>query len=249
MRKILDPQDYVGKKYNRLFIISFSHTKDYRKHMFVRCDCGKELTVPLSSILSEHNKSCGCLSRELSSERGKTSNLKHGMFGKPTYKSWSHMISRCYTPNDKKFPRYGGRGITVCDRWRGSFENFLEDMGVKPADEGNLRYTLGRIDNDGDYCKENCRWETPSQQSNNRSTCKSITINGETLNRTQWIKKLGINYGTVIGRIQKGWSEYDALTTPLYKRINPQHTSSEVSPDSESTLCTCPNDTESYGDS
>jgi len=133
------------------------------------------------------------------------------------------------TFNRLTIPQYGGRGIKVCDRWRTSFENFLEDMGSKPERQSIDRglYTIGRIDNDGDYTPDNCRWESPKQQSNNRSSCKAITINGETLNRTQWIEKLGLNYASVISRLRMGWTEIDALTTPFQKKKPKAHTNNE----------------------
>jgi hypothetical protein len=214
-KKVYNINDYLNKKFNKLFIVEQRPTRNYIKRVLALCDCGTYREIPLINIITGHTKSCGCYNLELLAERCRFNTLKHGLTGTTEYISWRHMLSRCYNTNNLKYPIYGGRGITVCERWLNSFENFFEDMGNKPKGTGKSHYTLGRIDNDGNYTPENCEWQTPEQQSNNRSSCKSITIDGVTLNRTQWIKKLGLNYNTVVGRISKGWSEYDAITTPI----------------------------------
>src|SRR5690554_1078015 len=130
------------------------------------CECGQLKTVVSGSLVSGRTRSCGCLEEENRrryieaqrthghSPRGKTS---------PTYRSWADMIKRCTNPNNWAWKYYGARGIQVCDRWRTSFGNFLEDMGEKPD-----KLTLDRIDNDGNYEPGNCRWATRKQQSQNR---------------------------------------------------------------------------------
>jgi len=115
-------------------------------------------------------------------------------------------------PTNPGFNNWGGRGITVCDRWLNSFENFLADMGMKP--EGN-RISIGRIDNDGPYSPENCRWETQEQQQNNTRTNHYITHDGVTLTVTQWARKLGIHPNTLSNRLSCGWSTTKAITTPV----------------------------------
>jgi hypothetical protein len=119
------------------------------------------------------------------------------------------MKCRCYNPKDINYLRYGGRGITVCDRWRDSFTNFLADMGECPK-----RLTLDRIDNDGNYEAGNCRWATPKQQQRNKRYNLVLTHNGRTQCLKAWAEETGLNYNTLHGRLRNGWSVSEALTTP-----------------------------------
>lgn len=125
-----------------------------------------------------------------------------------------HMIQRCYNPNNPKYPRYGGRGITVCDRWLGDngLRNFIEDMGQPP--EG---LSLDRIDNDGNYEPTNCKWSTNSEQSNNTHWANKVTYKGRTQTLSQWAKELGVRRQSLYGRIKGGWSVERAFETPLNK--------------------------------
>ena len=136
--------------------------------------------------------------------------ITHGMSGTPEYRAWKAMKDRCFNPNSKKYPNWGGRGITVCDRWL-DFENFLADMGSRPT----AKHSLDRIDNDGDYSPKNCRWATKAEQNNNKRTNHLITIDDVTLTITQWAKKMGFNETVIYCRLNRGWSEYDAVMTPV----------------------------------
>lgn len=111
----------------------------------------------------------------------------HGMAGTPTYVSYQEMLKRCYDESVIRYPSYGGRGITVCGRWRESFKAFLEDMGVKP--EG---LSLDRIDTDGNYTPENCRWADNKTQANNKTTNVLIELDGEVLSISRWAEKTGV---------------------------------------------------------
>jgi len=144
----------IGDRFGRLTVIKDVGKIKGRLHFECICDCGNTYTAMGKSIYSGHTKSCGCLWME--------SITKHGMYKTATYEAWSHIIQRCTNPKDKIFYHYGGRGITVCDRWS-KFENFLEDMKEKP--EG---LTIERIDNDKGYSKENCCWDTQTAQSRNQ---------------------------------------------------------------------------------
>jgi len=134
----------------------------------------------------------------------------HGMYGTPEYRSWQHMKSRCFNPNHKNYLDYGGRGIKVCDLWL-NFENFLADMGLKPT----AKYSIDRIDNDGDYCPDNCKWSTQTEQVNNRRSNRLITIDDVTLTIAQWAKKMGFGKKVIGDRLKLGWSEFDAVMTPV----------------------------------
>jgi hypothetical protein len=129
------------------------------------------------------------------------------------YASWRGMMERCYNPECAKYPRYGGRGITVCERWH-DVRAFISDMGKRPSPE----HSIGRIDNDGNYEPSNCRWETRTQQSRNRSCNKLITHNGETLPVTAWAEKTGINAQVIYKRKDRlGWDDSRAVTIPVRK--------------------------------
>ena len=134
----------------------------------------------------------------------------HGMSYSSEYKSWQGSKNRCLNINHRQYPDYGARGITVCDRWL-NFKNFLADMGLKPSP----KHSLDRIDNDGDYCPENCRWATPKEQANNKRNNQIIKIEGKTLNIIQWEEKQGFNSGIIYSRLIDGWSEFDAVMTPI----------------------------------
>lgn len=131
--------------------------------------------------------------------------------GKPTseYKAWKGMKARCYCLTNRAYRIYGGRGIKVCESWRNSFESFLADMGNKPSS----KHSLERINNDGNYCKENCKWGTRAEQSANRSISVRLRLGHKTQTITQWSRELKISRHTIRHRLDRGWSEEQALQT------------------------------------
>lgn len=129
------------------------------------------------------------------------------------------MKARCYNPKTRAYHRYGGRGIFVCDEWLNSFSKFINDVGPRPS----TKHQIERVNNNGPYSADNCKWVTNTEQSRNRSTNKIITFNGESLTVTEWGRKLGLNRGAITKRLNGGWSEHKALTTlklPRNKRQN-----------------------------
>lgn len=172
-----------------------------------KCDCGIESSTQLSSLRSGKTKSCGCYRRQ--------AKMTHGMVGTAEHGVWLQMNERCNNPKHKNFHNYGGRGIDVCDRWRGptGFQAFLDDMGHRPS----KRHSIDRIDNDGGYGPKNCEWKTQREQCRNKRNNHMITINGETKALVAWADHYGINGALVCSRIHRGWSEYDALTFPNMK--------------------------------
>ena len=135
---------------------------------------------------------------------------KHGMKDTPEWRVWASLRGRCNSQTHKAYHNYGDRGITVCERWE-SFENFLEDMGERPSS----KHSIDRIDNDGPYSPENCRWATRNEQNRNKRTNRLLTHGGKTLCLAAWAEELSINYMTLLGRLKFGWSVEQAITTPV----------------------------------
>jgi len=159
------------------------------------CICGKEFTAFLNNIIRGHTKSCGCIKAKWAKENRATHGLLRGGHT-PEFETWSHLRSRCYNPKNKKYPDYGGRGISVCDRWRFSFENFIIDMGLKPEN----KYTIERIDNDGDYEPLNCKWASPKEQARNKRNTIIVFYNGVAKPLIEWCEKLGLKYDNIRAR-------------------------------------------------
>jgi len=207
-------KDIKGHKFGRLMVLE-DVGRDKREEVLWRCicECGNEMVALGGNLRSGHTQSCGCLNKEICAEAHTT----HGLSKTSEYHIWLGMIQRCHNPDNHAFKWYGARGIKVCDRWRYSFENFFEDMGKKPSD----KYTIDRIDNDGDYCPENCKWVTRKEQANNTRSNSRHEFNGVVKNISGWADEYGMNYKTLYSRLERGWFLEKALTTPLlreYKR-------------------------------
>jgi len=172
-----------------------------------RCSCGTVISIRQSRLWSGNNKSCGCL--KLDKLRARST--KHGGSVEclRTYRIWKNMRQRCTNPNNRWFHRYGGRGITFCERWD-SFANFLADMGPCPE-----KLTLERRNNNIGYQPDNCIWADMQTQATNRSNNKFITFNGETLTHAAWAKRLGGGEALICNRLRLGWTEEEAVTTPV----------------------------------
>lgn len=151
--------------------------------------------------------------------------MKHGLSKTVGYRTWYAMLQRCQNPRNPVFRRYGGRGITVCDRWQ-SFENFYADMGSRPTP----KHSIDRIDNNGNYEPGNCRWATPHEQARNRGDNYLIEWRGETRCLSDWCEVVGLTYSTVKGRLDSGWSVERALTADI-----PEHVAGSAHTDTEET--------------
>lgn len=205
------PLFQAGDRYVRLVIVSeaeryISPGGQSRRMVNCMCDCGQAVTVRTSSLRSGLTLSCGCLQAERAAQSGRDS-ATHGMTDSDTYHVWQSMKQRCENEKHECYDHYGGRGISVCERWQ-SFENFLVDMGECP--DG---LTLDRRDNNGNYEPGNCRWATWFQQNSNRRGLLLLTMDGETLCAAEWARRTGINQDTIRWRIRRGWTVAEALTT------------------------------------
>lgn len=215
-RVILTPDVMVGRRFGRLVVVEHAGTTSYGHSKWLcQCDCGKLSFHSGSRLNSGGANSCGCLKLERVRQMG-LSNKKHGMKGTPQYQRWQRIKNTCNDPNNQSYYMYGGRGIKVCERWL-SFENFHADMGDAPSGT-----TIGRIDNDGDYCPENCRWETPRQQANNKRNTFYVTFQGIKLPLMEWIRRFnsGIGRSAVLGRLNRGWPIEEAFTKPTLRERN-----------------------------
>lgn len=179
-----------------------------------KCTCGNIIEARISHVTYRKIISCGCLRVK----RIANLNLSHGCCTKynrtSEYSTWCRMIQRCRNENDPKYYRYGGRGIKICERWL-NFENFLNDMGVRPG----KNYSIDRINNDGNYESANCRWATPQQQMRNTSRNKDYTYEGVTRKLPEWAEIFSMNLETLRRRLKYGWDLNKAFTVPVKTNI------------------------------
>lgn len=199
--------DLQGQRFGRLVVVSRAPTKNQSKQWLCICDCGKKHIASTTHLRQGRVRSCGCIRGE---QLGKL-NRTHGASNSLTFKRWKSMLARCSLPNSKSYPRYGGRGITVCARWQQSFENFLHDMGECPG----TNWTVERRENNGNYDPSNCRWATRQEQNRNTSRNHLLLYQEELLCVGEWAEILGINARTILTRLNKGMSNEQALGTPV----------------------------------
>lgn len=208
-------RNIVGEKFGRFLVIEFSGT--FGKHRFWKCICTcskkQERVIREDHLFGGYSKSCGCLQQEMCGVLGRRSKT-HGMTNTRVYGIWRAMLTRCENTKHPTYIHYGGRGIKVCKRWH-TFENFYTDMGDRPT----LKHTLDRIDNNGHYCKKNCRWATRKEQQRNRRVNHVITFRGKTQCLSAWSEELGLMTDVINKRIAMGWPVVRAFTTPIQVRI------------------------------
>ena len=202
----------TGKRFGKLVVIKTAgKTKNGAYLWQCKCDCGNEIIANVGNLKNGHTKSCGCLRVD----RCKTNFTKHGLEHTRLYGIWSDMRLRCYDEKNIAYHRYGGRGITICDEWKNDVKAFY-DWATANGYKDSL--TIDRIDNDGNYCPENCRWATVKEQASNRRSNILVTHNGKTQTMKKWANEVGTPYKVVWARMQKlGWSAERALTEPVKK--------------------------------
>lgn len=202
---MIEAVDVTGQTFGRWTVLGEASRRRGARYVRCACRCGTISEVFFAALRRRSTRSCGCLQRELLAAR----NMKHGMSNSTEYCIWNSMLARCGNPNTDNYRLYGARGIYVCERWRDSFQNFYEDMGERPAPE----LTLDRIDNDGPYSPENCRWATKSEQGSNTRKTRFVAFRGETLSLAEWALRTGLRRRTIYGRIfVYGWPIERALT-------------------------------------
>lgn len=209
------PLNTAGDRFGKLVLLAPVEPDEHGRgkgHARWRClcDCGTTRIVRQNALRRGNTRSCGCLHRETVGALKRS----HGKRQTPEYRIWAHLKARCLTPTDPKYPDYGGRGITVCERWRDDFAAFLADMGPRPSPD----HSIERKDNDGPYSPENCVWATRTTQGANKRNNRRYTLNGETHHLTEWARRTGLPYFTLRARMRQGWSVERALTEPLNDR-------------------------------
>jgi hypothetical protein len=201
-------KDLTGLTFGRLTVVWFAGIDQAGKATWnCLCECGSTVVARSNNLTTGNTNSCGCVHREELTRR----NTTHGRNRSPEHTAWLRLLGRCFNPNNKCYNRYGGRGITVCDRWRSSFANFLSDMGPKPAGH---RISVERLNNDGNYEPGNCVWATQAQQTRNTCRTHNITFGDRTMCLTDWATERGLSEHTIRWRLKRGWSIELALMTP-----------------------------------
>lgn len=199
MRKL----DLAGMRFGELTVCYDSGERSSGSVVWTcKCDCGNVTNVLAGNLVRGNTASCGHL-------RGK--NIIHGRTNTPEHVTWSSMLKRCTNPNDRGYSNYGGRGISVCDRWKTSFENFYADMGPRPSNV----HSIDRRDNNGNYEPDNCHWATKDEQVNNKRTNYIVYYKDKRYTVSQLAKEFGIAYETLRGRLHAGWSVERAVETPV----------------------------------
>lgn len=187
--------DYTGMFIGRVEVIGYLGVRGNVSLWLCRCDCGAEIEVLGPSLRTGRHNGCkACPTREAA--------CRH-----PLYDTWIAMIDRCHSPKCHAYSTYGGRGISVCERWRESFDHFCLDMGPRPPG-----HSIDRIDNNGNYEPSNCRWATAKEQGRNTRTNRLLEMKGQRLTLTEWAELIGIDRSTLWHRLRRGYSIERALT-------------------------------------
>lgn len=191
----------TGQKFGRL--TALYKLNNYHKratYWLCVCDCGNLVEVRGTNLRYGQTKSCGCLNKDVITIHGKSNSRLHRI--------WSHMKTRCYNTNSKNYKDYGGRGIAVCDEWKDNFQAFYNWSMVNGYDD---TLTIDRIDVNGNYEPNNCRWITNEEQQHNKRCCLYFTVKGKTKCLSEWVKYYNLNYETVRSRLKNNWSIERAL--------------------------------------
>lgn len=202
--------DLVDNRFGRLVVKSKLELRNKQGAVIWECvcDCGSVRFIPTGQLKSGKSLSCSCLTKEINSKRTRT----HGMSKSKEFKIWAGIRNRCYNKNEPSYLNYGGRGIHMSDEWFNSFETFYQDMGPRPS----KNHSIERENNNGPYCKSNCKWATRVEQANNRRTNVFYEYNGIARTLTGWARELGLNKNTLAKRLNLGWAFEKAISEPIH---------------------------------
>lgn len=220
MKGVKTRKNAIGLVYNRLTVLSSIGTIKGCQYVTCTCSCGSINIYKLNSLQSNTIKSCGCLSKETRIKSGILLGklpkiIKHGLSNSFEYKIYLGIKKRCYNKKCESYIWYGARGIYLCDEWKNSFEQFYIDMGPRPSN----KHSIDRINNNGPYCKENCRWATTIEQANNTRANHFIIHNGHKKTISQWSTIYGISQSLIWSRVKSGKSLDEIFSkTTLYKK-------------------------------
>lgn len=193
--------------------VSFNADKRWRYKAVFECDCGNRVVAFVSNVKSGATSSCGCV--RIAVLEHQTYRITHGMSNSSEYKIWYGIKDRCLNVENKNYRDYGGRGVTVCERWRNSFEAFFADMGPRPT----RSHSIDRFpDNNGNYEPGNCRWATQTEQQRNRRSNKRLEIDGHKKCIVEWAEESGVPADRIRQRLKSGWSPDRAVKTNVSKR-------------------------------
>lgn len=208
--------DMTGQRFGRYTVLARNGVSANGMAAWLcKCDCGKEKTVIGSNLRAGKIVSCGCYQREVAVKNGRATK-RHGETHSPTYKSWLSMKGRCLNKSDQAYALYGGRGIKICDRWIHSFENFLADMGEKPE-----KFSIERIDVDGNYEPHNCKWANHLEQSRNKRNTIRVWYDEDLVSLPEAAERSGIPYRVLLDRKTRlGWDD-----DRLFERYNQRNIS------------------------
>lgn len=190
----------TGQRFGMLVVMEMAGVRKRKSLWNVRCDCGTEKVVAGIELTSGRATSCTCQWKKWNSTK-----QKHG---KTAYSIWKAMMARCYNPNTVGFVSYGGRGISVCDRWK-NFDIFFADMWPRPKG-----MSIERIDNNGNYEPANCRWATRAEQGLNQRSNHMVTVDGVSRPLSYWASLAGIHRAVIFYRLRAGWNPKDAVFKP-----------------------------------
>lgn len=206
-------EDLTGRIFGRWHVLKRVSNKRYgsttRTAWLCQCECGTQREVLANALLREKSLSCGCYKEELS-HVARTHGDARRSGRTPEFQAWTNMRSRCLNPNTPKWKNHGGRGITICPQWD-SYEQFLTDMGRRPT----VKHSLDRIDNDGPYSPENCRWATDAEQTQNMRKNRYITFQGRTQILALWAREYNIHPSAFHARFSLGWPMERIISTPV----------------------------------
>lgn len=202
--------DIVGKRFGKLVATKELPREDGMRKWLLICDCGAVVEALQKTFCSGGKKrSCGCDNVH--------KQVNHGMSKRREYRAWHNMRSRCTNPNTPLFEAYGGRGISVCERWLRSFEDFFSDVGPRPSS----RHSLDRVDVNGNYEPGNVRWALPETQGRNKRENHIVTVKGRRMTLADAVEISPVPYNTVLYRLKRGWKIEDAVSLPAKKGHRP----------------------------